>query len=487
MTASDMMAMLDMTDGGPAKAADPISGGGAVKAVKESDTALVLDKWSLRRGHELAGTEESVREASGLLAHQKDGKPGYSEELKYWGDAAADFHAAVYETETEMAEKCRDGLRHEFIQQLAETQEFHDIRTVTALNPLASEVATAAFVKQFAARRAEAARDEAQGKGKAKGGTHPDSQLLTMQAAAKACKAAADAVNQVQDAANAMGCGGEAAGKMDAKKIVGVYQRVKKSPRLANIAKMAGRFRRLAQSKQRQKVTHGADEVVGVTLGDEIAKLIPAELMKLADPTMMLDTARRLLERQTLCRETRASEPVGKGPIVVTVDESGSMNGERVETAKALALALAWIARQQKRWCALVSFSGGTKITPGSMLLLPPGKTDETKLMDWLEHFFAGGTTMDVPLVELPGMWAEFVKQGMQRGKSDIIMITDAEVQVPDEMRDSFLKFKAEEKAKLTCIVIDGTPGNMACVADEVFTVPKLSTDEDAVGRVLSV
>ena len=75
---------------------------------------------------------------------------------------------------------------------------------------------------------------------------------------------------------------------------------------------------------------------------------------------------------------------MGKGPIIICLDESGSMIGERNHAAKALALALAWIARQQKRWCALIAFSGesGERILP-----LPLGKWDEVALMDWLESF----------------------------------------------------------------------------------------------------
>ena len=100
-------------------------------------------------------------------------------------------------------------------------------------------------------------------------------------------------------------------------------------------------------------------------------RLLPHELAKLAIPELELDTLRRLVERQTLCREHHATEPVGKGPIIVTVDESGSMQGEKVHTAKALALALAWIARQQGRWSALVAYSGDS----GERLLaLPPGR-----------------------------------------------------------------------------------------------------------------
>jgi len=57
-------------------------------------------------------------------------------------------------------------------------------------------------------------------------------------------------------------------------------------------------------------------------------------------------------EHQALCREHHAVEPAGKGPVIAVVDESGSMQGAKAETAKALALALAWVARRQRRWWA---------------------------------------------------------------------------------------------------------------------------------------
>ncbi len=75
------------------------------------------------------------------------------------------------------------------------------------------------------------------------------------------------------------------------------------------------------------------------------------------------------------------------------------MEGEPVQTAKALALALAWVARQQKRWVALVAYSGDS----GERLLaLPPGKWDEAALMDWLSAFIGHGSDLDVPVRELP-------------------------------------------------------------------------------------
>ena len=55
----------------------------------------------------------------------------------------------------------------------------------------------------------------------------------------------------------------------------------------------------------------------GVEPGGDVGRLLPAELARLAVPELELDTLRRVAERQALCREYRATEPAGKGPIVV--------------------------------------------------------------------------------------------------------------------------------------------------------------------------
>ena len=66
-------------------------------------------------------------------------------------------------------------------------------------------------------------------------------------------------------------------------------------------------------------------------------------------------------------------------------------------------------------------------------------------------------------------------------------MITDAECRVPPAFSKSFNDFKKAEKIKMTAIVVEGEPGNISEVCDAVFEVPALTTDCEAVGKVLSV
>ena len=198
-------------------------------------------------------------------------------------------------------------------------------------------------------------------------------------------------------------------------------------------------------------------------------------------PGPELDTLRRIVERQALCREHHAVEPAGKGPVIIPLDEGGSMAGEKIHTAKALALALAWVARRQRRWCALVAYSGdsGERLLP-----LPPGRWDELKLMEWLSAFVGRGSQLDVPVREMPRMYAELKAPP---GATDLVFVTDAQCRIDEISKIRFLTWKEEAHARLVTPVIDNPPGDLALVSDEVHTVRSLDPDADAVGRVLSL
>ncbi|RLS87866.1 MAG: hypothetical protein DWI08_04780, partial [Planctomycetota bacterium] len=168
-------------------------------------------------------------------------------------------------------------------------------------------------------------------------------------------------------------------------------------------------------------------------------------------------------------------------PIIIVLDESGSMVGERNHAAKALALALAWIARQQKRWCALIAYSGdsGERILP-----LPLGKWDEVALMNWLEAFIGQGSDLDVPVREMPKFY-ESLKA--PKGKTDLIFLTDAACNISGKLAKIFIDWKRSVQAKLITLVIDSEPEDLAKISDEVHRIRSVDVSEYGVERILSL
>ena len=299
--------------------------------------------------------------------------------------------------------------------------------------------------------------------------------------AGRAIAAAAGEVKELKEAEGALGMGaGDPGEKRDSKAVAEAFNCIRNNPTLRRICEAAGRFRRVAQSKQRLKAVHGFDDVVGVELGGDLARMLPHELAKLDIEELELDMLRRLAERQAMCRELAAVEPVGKGPIIVTLDESGSMHS-KIENAKGLALSLAWIARQQKRWCALVAYSGGSG---ERIIALPPGRWDEAALCEWLVGFIGNGSDVDVPIVELPRMYA-----GLRPpvGQTDVIMITDAICSLPAAMVDRFNAWKKDVRARVISLILESRPGDLAAISDECHLVRTLDAGEVAIGRVLAI
>lgn len=447
----------------PSLGADPLDmrDGITVAPVNRSLTALELDDWSMRRGRE-------VLEQSDLM--QKVFEHPDKEQLSDAQLATADFHAAAFEPDPRLAKHCQNERIHQYMKNLMETPEFQALHRETQLDEVAAELAAASFAQEWVALvKTDQPDDEFK----------RDVQALS--AASRALKQAAGDVGSLRDAQNALGIGGHGGGNgtMSADDLAKMFKRVRRSHSLKRICDLAGRYRRFAQAQQRKKVLHGQDDVVGVVLDGDVGRLLPHELVALDDPDLELDVMRRIIERQAMCREYRGVETRARGPIVVVVDESGSMNGEKIYTAKAMALALAWVARQQRRWCCLVGFSGGSE---GTWCVLQPGQENSANLMEWLEHFYGGGTSCDVPLVEVPANWE---KLGCPRGKTDMIIVTDGQVNLPDDVRDAFLAWKQREQVKLVTLVIQDQTDSLNCVSDRVHHVSSLSVDEDAVGEVL--
>ncbi len=458
MTPDDLLKLLDLAGANPARA-DPLTITPAdphPPPAAGGPTVLRLDEWGLRRGRYLLAESERLKR------------------LPRDEFAAADFHAAAFDPAPELLPACRDRARHQFLTQLLDTPDYRALHADTRLDDTASVIAAVSFAEAFA-RIAPAA-----GAGTADSGAM-DGELATLRAVGRAVAAAATEVDALREATAAFGMGPGGPGGNDPAAVAALFRRVRHDPALRRICELAGRFRRVAQSRQRRKAAHGLDDVVGVEPGGDVGRLLPAELARLADPELELDALRRIAERQAACREYHATEPVGKGPVIVCLDESGSMSGEKIQTAKALALALAWVAGRQGRWCALCAYSGdsGERLLP-----LPPGRWDEGRLADWLTAFIGRGSDVDVPVRELPRMYADLKAPA---GATDVVFVTDAVCRLPAAVRAAFLAWKRSAQARLVTLVVDGPPGDLALVSDEAHTVSSLTPDADAVGRVLSL
>lgn len=187
-------------------------------------------------------------------------------------------------------------------------------------------------------------------------------------------------------------------------------------------------------------------EVHGLTLSDDISRMIPAEAATLGHPVLKYlwharriehalltyrvqgVMAERVSSESDVMTEVERPKPPPKaerGPIIVCLDTSGSMHGEPEIVAKAIVLEALRVAHAEKRACYLYSFSGPSDVAEHELKLTVQGLADFLK---FLACSFHGGTDVAEPI-------GRAIKrlQDSSWQKADVVIISDGEFSVARE------------------------------------------------------
>lgn len=146
------------------------------------------------------------------------------------------------------------------------------------------------------------------------------------------------------------------------------------------------------------------DDIVGIHESDDLSKLLPNEAMFLAYPELEVVFYKHLVDKRLLNyrmqgaqrklrrvkaykRQTKQVEQ-DKGPFIVCIDASGSMNGFPEQCAKALAYGLMQIALAEDRDCYVIMFST-------QQITYELTKQDGLReVLNFLSYSFHGGTDL---------------------------------------------------------------------------------------------
>jgi uncharacterized protein with von Willebrand factor type A (vWA) domain len=258
-----------------------------------------------------------------------------------------------------------------------------------------------------------------------------------------------------------------------------------RSGRIGQFAELIGRFRRMAAGQRARKTEGAPGELVGITLGDDLGRVIPSEMASLGVPALRASFAARYAEQRLFIYETRGEEHTGQGAIIGLVDCSGSMGapgpGGRVTGeawAKACALALLDQARAGRRDFAGILFSSAGELATFRFPANQPARISD--VLDFAELFYGGGTDFATPLDAAADLLeAEYNAEGRMRG--DIVLITDGECRVTEEWMRSWQERKARLGHRVFGISIGADPGPvLGALADNLRTITDLTTPEAA-------
>jgi len=269
--------------------------------------------------------------------------------------------------------------------------------------------------------------------------------------------AAAQAAGKVADlneSLQAWGRGIGAGGPRDPGQSIDLGRRLADNAKMRRLFQVFGRMRDQALAVRRRVLDRTDEELHEIRQGrglEDIGRLIPHELVALAHPLLRRDFQRRLLDGGVLTYSLRGTDQRGHGPLVVCLDTSSSMSGEKEIWSKAVTLTFVELARRKRRRCHVVCFSSGEaglrefEMNPGSSWAVALERT-----LDLAEHFSGGGTDFRPPLDAAVRRLGE---RDMRRG--DLVLITDGECEVDPEWRTSFLALKRKRNFALYSILID--------------------------------
>jgi len=246
--------------------------------------------------------------------------------------------------------------------------------------------------------------------------------------------------------------------------------------KLKKLAQMVGRMRQQALALRRNLFERANEEMYEVGVGAELSRLLPHELLALRQPILRRDFTRRFVEAELLQYALRAVEEKGKGPMIVCLDGSSSMAGDKEIWSKAVSLTLLDIAQRQRRLFRSICFASADM--PLQVLDLNGRQryaADMRKVFELAEYFPGGGTDFQKPLTA-----ALQCLQRSRHRRGDIVFITDGECRVDPEWLRDFKRVKEDLGFSLFSVLIDvgsNSLGALKDFSDKITTITQLTSE----------
>ncbi len=205
----------------------------------------------------------------------------------------------------------------------------------------------------------------------------------------------------------------------------------------------------------------------GVERSGEIARMLPSEAILFMRPALRLlwhaKRAERALatyrvrgvEQERLIADDAGTEArdaerpkkkQDRGPIIVCLDTSGSMQGAPETVAKAVTLEAVRIANAERRSCFLYAWSGPGQIAE---LDLSAGKGGIPALLNFLGFSFHGGNELVEPVNRM-------LKRASEENwtRADIIMVSDGEWPLPSQTEAAVKEAKTKTSLRVHGLLI---------------------------------
>ena len=401
-----------------------------------------------------------------------------------WKAIAQDMWAGFYKMSPELTEIEKVDLKYQanrsFVEKFLEDPLTEQIRSYTVLDELASGIAAIGSIQQL--NKEFQQRPELQKK--LNEVFNNEEETVDIQKVLEeingisrdirrsmneAIKAGQKEIDEVYSCMRGWGVEPAEMKHIPMKKRIELVNFIKNNRRLKNLAQIIGKFRNLARSVQKEKISSHQDEIHDITLGNDLAYILPVELAQISHPVLKKDFYRKYSEQSLIQYELQAKEKKGQGPMVILIDTSGSMSGAPLDLSIATALALIDTAFRQKRYAYVVFFADTIL---GEFEFNPKEKDNMEKFINIAQVGASGGTDFEAPLKK--GLE---VIQKSEYQKADMIFITDGCCDVEKDFQDQFLKLKETLLFNLYSVLIGVESKVITTLSNRIWQVNNINED----------
>lgn len=239
--------------------------------------------------------------------------------------------------------------------------------------------------------------------------------------------------------------------------------RLARNTEIKKILEFLSGLPRLGSYTKKKTTRYSRGELYGYEEGSDLERLVPSELAYPDDLFYI-----KLAESQLLLYQKRIKEVLG--PIYLLLDKSGSMDGEKIIWAKAVALALYSRARRENRDFYIRFFDNIPY--PLIKVMRNAKSKDVIKMIEYIGKIRGGGGT-DISRSIISA--CEDIKEGHVKGVSEIILLTDGEDKIAETTVRRSLK---EANSTLISVMIRGDNADLRRVADQYLVVYKLDHED---------
>lgn len=252
-----------------------------------------------------------------------------------------------------------------------------------------------------------------------------------------------------------------------------------KNEKLKLVAKLAGRMADIALAVQNQKSAEPTDELNDIRLGHNVGRMVGAEYSYLGDPDLDDVFLYRLATNTLQEYEIIGYTPQGRGPMIVILDNSGSMSGPPEVWSKAVIAALRMIAERERRDFAVIHHDSNVKRVDS----FPLGRANPEQMLATIEFFSGGGTNFEPPMLEALKM-----VRLSKYDRADVIFVTDGLCGINQREQDEWNAARKARGMRAYAVVIGDSSWGldvMTGLTDHLMQIEDVTTHESESSEVL--